>query len=90
MDNSDFILAGIISLFLITILIGIRFGLVSARIGGIAMLVSPCVFNAILVIWKGGDVVDMICMGLLLSLAFGPATFIVGRKLEEKAKNNKE
>lgn len=84
----DFLLAGIIISFLITTLISIRFGLVSARIGGIVMLVSPCIVNAIFVIWKGGDLVDMICMGLLLSVAFGPATFIAGRRLEAKAKND--
>lgn len=88
MESSDLILAGIIAFLLITILTSIRFGLVSAKIGGITMLISPCIVNTMIVLWRGGDVVDMVCMGLLLSFAFGPATLIVGRRLEEKAKSS--
>lgn len=52
------------------------------------MLISPFIVNAIIALWRGGDVVDLVCMGFLLSFAFGPATFIVGRRLEKKVKSS--
>ncbi len=88
MNNSDLLLAGIISVLLIAVLTGIRFGMVSAKIGGIIMLVMPTILNAFFIYWLGGDVIDLICMGLLLSLAFGPATYIAGRNLEKIVNKN--
>jgi hypothetical protein len=86
MNHTDIVLAGVIAILLIATLTGIRLGLLSARVGGIIMLVSPTILNAIIVLWSGGDIVDLVCMGLLLSFAFGPVTFIAGRTLEKIAK----
>ena len=40
-------------------------------------------------LWGDKDLIDALCIGILLSLAFGPATFVIGNVLEKKAKENK-
>jgi hypothetical protein len=91
MGNAEIVLAIIITGLIIFVIASIAAGSLSAKIGGIIMLIAPFVVNFLIIMLLGDkDLINAICVGLLLSLAFGPATFVVGNSLEKKANANKD
>ncbi len=90
MDTPEFILVSIISILLIIIFIFISRGVISAKLGGIIVLITPFLtYFLIVFFWEKGGILNSVCVGLLLSLAFGPATFKLGRLLENRAKEKR-
>lgn len=87
MNTPEFILVALLSILLITVFVFIGRGILSAKLGGTRSLIAPLFFYFLIVFfWEKGGIVNAICVGILLSLAFGPATFIFGRVLEKKVK----
>ena len=86
--ESDALLFGIaiLSALLVTFL-GIRYKKISAKFGFVVMLVIPFLINVVIVVNKHGSVYEMICVGFLLSFAFGPATYAAGIWLENRFKD---
>ena len=89
MGSPEFAVGSIIAILLICSLAGVRFGYISAKIAGLVMFLGPVMANLIIVRVQGGNTIEMFCMGTLLSLAFGPATFVAGNYLERIAKQRK-
>ncbi len=90
MNTPDLIFVTIISILLILVSILIGRGRISAKLGGTIVLLSPLlVYFIIVIFWEKGEILNAICVGSLLSLAFGPATYVFGRILEKKAKERK-
>lgn len=81
--NLGLIFGGLIGIIGIAMFIGIRQRRVSAIQAALVMLVLPFIFETIVVLIKGGELLQIACMGSLLSLSFGPATYILGRALEK-------
>ena len=63
----------------------IRWGGLSAKAAGIIMATTPIILMTIIYLFQGGDILQVICSPLL-SLTFGPATYAIGRIIEQKAK----
>jgi hypothetical protein len=78
------IFGGIIGVIGIALFIGIRHRQVLAKQAALIMFLLPLIFETIVVLFRGGELLQVVCMGSLLSLSFGPATYILGRALEER------
>jgi hypothetical protein len=76
----------VLSALLLTFL-GIRYKKISAKLGFIVMLLMPFLFNLVIVINKHGSAYEILCVGSLLSLVFGPATYAAGIWLENSFKD---
>jgi predicted MFS family arabinose efflux permease len=87
MDSSALFFGGIIGVVGIGLFIGIRFHYVSAKQTAIVMTILPIILVAIIVIAQKGEWLQIICMGPLLSLSFGPASYFLGRALENQQSN---
>ncbi len=86
--ESEALFFGIVVLgALLVTLTGVRYKVISAKVGFIVMLVIPFLIDTIIVINKHGSVYEMVCVGSLLSLAFGPATYAAGIWLENRFKD---
>ncbi len=84
------IFGGIIGVVGIALFIGIRRRQVLAKQAALIMFVLPFIFETIVVLIRGGELLQIVCMGSLLSLGFGPATYIFGRTLEERVSKQKK
>jgi hypothetical protein len=90
MNNTEIALIIIITILIILVFASIVTGFISSKMGGIIMLIAPFLINfLIIMLWGDKDLIDALSIGILLSLAFGPATFVIGNILEKKAKENK-
>lgn len=90
MTTAEIALIIIITALIIFVITSIAVGSISAKVGGIIMLIAPFLINfLIIMLWGDKDIIDALCIGILLSLAFGPATFVIGNELEKKTKENK-
>jgi hypothetical protein len=85
MDTSALIFGGIIGFFGLALFIGIRFRVVTAKQTALIMTILPIILVLIIVIVQGGEMLQVICMGPLLSLSFGPAAYFIGRVLEDRS-----
>jgi hypothetical protein len=92
MDNKDLglIFGGVISFIGIALFIGIRRRQVLAKQAALIMFILPFIFETIVVLIRGGELLQIVCMGSLLSLSFGPATYFFGRALEERGSKQKK
>jgi len=83
------IFGGVIGVIGIALFIGIRRRQVLATQAPLIMFVLPFIFETIVVLIRGDELLQIVCMGSLLSLSFGPATYIFGRALEERISKQK-
>ena len=79
MIDSLYISTGIIAITLFTVIGGIRFQKISAKLSAVIMTIIAFVGAAIL---EWDDSTGIICVGSLLALAFGLSTLVVGTVLE--------
>jgi len=84
MDKFDLVLGSLIGLTALIVLSGVRLGLWSVKSATITMLIVPFALNMAIVFLDKREALEVICVGPLLSLSFGPATYIVCRFLENK------
>jgi len=91
MSISEIALAILVTILIVIVFVSLSLGYISAKLSGIMMLVFPFVFNFLIVLfWEKGSLISATCGGILLSLAFGPATFVFGRILEKKVKEKRD
>lgn len=86
MELQDIIITSILTVYAFACLFGVRLGLIKANIAGLIMLIGPCLITAFVYQFFDEDIISTVCMGVLLSLAFGPATFVIAHHLEKKSK----
>mgnify|MGYP006961791565 CR=1 FL=1 len=89
MNNGAEIFGIGITFSLFAVFASIRWGGLSAKVAGIIMTVAPILLLVIIYIAQGGDILQVICSPLL-SLAFGPTTYAMGRIIEQKAKGDQD
>lgn len=88
-EQDAVIFGSVISLLIIGSLAGVRLGMFSAKIATVIMAIGPVLLMTIIVYFGDGDWVKVFCSPLL-SLAFGPATYVIGRKLEQSEDESKK
>ena len=88
--NNGAVIFGIGIVFaLFAVFVLIRWEGLSAKAAGIIMAATPILLMVIIYLVQGGDILQVICSPLL-SLTFGPATYAMGRIIEQKSRGDQD
>jgi hypothetical protein len=88
-QSNALIFGSLLFLMLVAIFLGIRLRILSPSSAAIVMFLFPLIYKVIVGFLQNEEPLQIVCDGFLLSIIFGPATYVFGIAVEKwRSQNN--